>query len=330
MLKHHLRSWEDIRFREHFKRWNYACDYAINPSLKRTKGLKFKECWLYDSRFEDNLAEWIFDQIPDPPADAGGDQPGEVRPWPGPDGKKGKTPTPAEVDRAKQEVDQWVRAAAFKSQGAGKMDDNTKGIVNRATASTVQWTEELVFLMEEITRDDYSFSRPNPRYMDNRVYMPVLDGRATSDLTFFLDRSGSLSESQLQSIMTEIREIITDFDIRVIVVYWNTQYCGHEIFDACDVLDPEWKLDSGRGGGTNFRDCWSKMDELIDEEDIDPKGLVFFSDLECRVYPDSDPDLPVIWCQTPDCRGNFEHSYINYLPEYGKRVLIPVYQEVTA
>ena len=325
MLKHHLRMLEEPRFKDNPKKWNRACDYAINPSVISTKGLELPDGCLYDSRWLDALADHIFDQLPDQAGDEG--DMGEVRPFPGKGDKKdGKKPTPAEIDQAKQEVDQWVRAAAFKAQGVDKMDGTAKGIVKKATASTVMWTDELVFLMEEITRDDYSFSRPNPRYMDNRVYMPVLDGRRTSDLIFFVDMSGSLSTDQLEKIMGEIRSIITDFDIRVIVVYWNTRYQGHEIFDASDVLDPDWVLSTSSSGGTNFNDCWDKLDELVEEEDIDPKGLIFFSDLECRYYPNSDPDMPVIWCHTPDSYGNFNESYLSYLPEYGRRVLIPVYR----
>jgi len=328
MLKHHLRMWEEKRFMDKPKKFNRAADYALNPSIKRTKGLKINPNWLYDSKWEDSLAEHIFDQLPDDPRDGkDGDQPGEVRPWPGPDGKGKGKPSEAEIDRAKQTVDQWVRAAAFKAQGAGKMDENTKGMIKNATASTVDWTEELIFLMEEITRDDYSFRRPNPRYMDQAVYMPTLDGRATSDLFFIVDRSGSLSTEQLEKIMGEIRAIITDFNIRVIVMYWNTKYCDHEIFDADDVIDPDWKLSTTSGGGTNFTDIWDQMDVISDEEDIDPRGIILFSDLECRSWPTTQPDHPVIWCHTPDQHGHFNDACLSTMPNYGKRVLIPVFRE---
>jgi predicted metal-dependent peptidase len=182
--------------------------------------------------------------------------------------------------------------------------------------------------MQELARNDFSFQRPNPRYMDGRVYMPTLKGTTTSDLLFFVDTSGSLSDYQLSMIMGEIRAIIVDFDVRVIVVYWDTGYRGSEIFDATDVLDPTWVMNTSGRGGTRFKDCWEWMDDNLWEMDVEPKGIIFFSDLECRVYPAEDPDLPLLWCQTPDSHGNFEHSWIRHLPDYGKRVLIPVQKEV--
>jgi hypothetical protein len=109
-------------------------------------------------------------------------------------------------------------------------------------------------------------------------------------------------------------------------VYWDTEFKGMEIFDEDDVLDPTWKMGGSGGGGTDFLDVWDWMDENIYEQEIDPKAIVFFSDLECRSYPRTEPDLPLLWCQTPDCNNSFEHGYLQWLPSYGKRVLIPIYK----
>ena len=330
MLKHHIRAAADPRYRAKHGRWNRACDYALNPTIHKTDGMALHPNWLFNEAWMDTLAEHIFDILKDEPGDddggcdgEGNPLPGEVRPMPKADGKPG-TPSQAEIDQASNTVDQWVRSAAFKAQGAGKMDGGTKDLVKKATASTVDWTEELVFLMQDLARNNYSFTKPNVRYMDNQVFMPSIAGTRTSDLLFFVDTSGSLSEYQLRKIMGEIRAIITDFDIRVVVIYWDTGYRGHEIFDATDVLDPNWEMRTQGRGGTRFGSCWHWMEDNLWDLDVDPKGIVFFSDLECRDYPDDDPGLPLLWCQTPDGYGNFNHSYLSSLPTYGKRVLIPV------
>jgi predicted metal-dependent peptidase len=329
MLKHHLRETTNPEYRKQHDRWNRACDYALNPMIKHAAGMDIHKSWLYEPKWDDDLAEHIFDQIPAKDPNAGDGMPGEVRPWPGNKPKPGEpkqAPTASDVDAQAQKVDQWIASASFKAQGAGKLSDAEKGFIRTATASTVNWTDELQFLMQEICENDYTWQRPNTRYMSDGIYMPTMSGVKTSDLLFFVDRSGSLNTAQLQKIAAEIRDIVSEFDIRVIVVYWDTEFQGMEVFDADDVLEPTWKLDIDGRGGTNFSGCWNWLENNDADFDFDPAGIVFFTDLECRYYPAVEPDVPVIWCQVPDCQGNFEHSFLQFMPDYGKRVLIPVFR----
>ena len=329
ILKHHLRKLENPDFMAEHTRYNYACDYALNPIIKKTAGMGIMPEWLYEPKWDDSIAEHIFYELPTDESnplygDAGG-QPGEVRPWPGEPGKSGK-PTDSDIDGQKQEVDRWIKSAVFKATGCGKMDSATEAIVRKATASTVNWQDELQIMAEDITKTDYVWTRPNVRFMQGGVYMPSMGGRNPVDMLFFVDTSGSLNDSQLQKIAGEAKEIVEGFNVRVVMVYWDTGYKAMEIFEPSDVLDPEWKLSIKGRGGTNFSQCWNWMEENQYDLEIDPKAIIFFSDLECSSYPENDPNLPLIWCQVPDCRNSFDHSYIKYLPEYGKHVTIPVYK----
>jgi predicted metal-dependent peptidase len=139
-------------------------------------------------------------------------------------------------------------------------------------------------------------------------------------MVFFVDRSGSLTDLHLAQIMAESRAIIEQFKVRVIIVYWNTQYTHHEEFMPEDVFEHDWCLNVRSGGGTNFARCWDWLDE---QDEIDPKGIVFFTDFECNDWPQEDPGIPVIWAQVPDCSGQYTRRYDSYVPEYGSRVLIP-------
>jgi predicted metal-dependent peptidase len=333
ILKHPLRAAENIVFKTNHKRWNYACDYALNPQIKRTPGMNIHDSWLYDPKWDDGLAEEIFHELPKDELDSMygdfGDQPGEVRPWPG-DGSKvdGKPAivTPADIDAKKQEIDQWVKAAEFKAQGVGKMDGNTGAIIKAATKSTVDWLDEIQLTCEDICKDDYSWTRPNVRYMQQGVYLPSMKGHRPVDMIFYVDVSGSLGDNQLRQIASEIQTVVGGFNIRVIVVYWSTTFKGMEIFDASDVLEPGFKLTATGRGGTDFTDCWDWMFDNEVEFDLDPKACIFFSDLECSDYPDEDPGMPVLWAHVP-CGNRFITSYLKYLPDYGDRVKVPVYRE---
>jgi predicted metal-dependent peptidase len=344
MLKHHVRMVQNPDFKAKPRKWNYACDYALNPTIKRTPGMDIHENWLYDKKWDDALADEIFYQLKDsdikdgkPGEPGNGDgigEPGpigEVRPMPKTD-KDGKPidgqPTAAEVDAEIQKVDQWVKAAAFKAQGAGKLDGHVTQSIKADTATTVSWQDELIFLCDELCKNDYTWTRPNIRYVAHGLYLPTLHGRKTVDMVFFVDCSGSVDDEQLAQIATEIQTIVGTYNIRVVVIYWDTKYRDMEVFDAHDVVDPEFRLNIHGRGGTNFGGCWDWLDENMMDFDIDPKAMVFFSDLECSSYPRESPDMPVIWAQVP-YDGSFQHSYIQYLPDYGKHVKVPVYRQQT-
>jgi predicted metal-dependent peptidase len=338
MLKHHLRELENKEFMDNHHKYNCACDYALNPMIKNTPGMDVHRDWLCDmKRWPDNLAEEIFYEVDekDLPPEGSYMLPGEVLPFPGTGGYKGANSkgqpvrvTIADIDAEKQKIDQWIRAAAFKAQGQGKLDGNMQDMIKAVTASTVSWQDELIFLCEDVSRDDYSWTRPNVRYMQAGVYLPSMKGNKTVDMIFFVDTSGSLSSEQLSMIAAEIQEIVGNFNIRVIVVYWDTSFRGMEIFDATDVMDPAFNLDISGRGGTNFEGCFDWMFDKQYEFDFDPKAMVFFSDMECDQYPEDDPGMPMLWCQVPYCYGGMTSwcdDYLEYVPDYGKLVRVPIY-----
>ena len=330
--KHPLRMAKNLDFKTQFTRFNYACDYEINPVIRRSKGMNLHKDWLYESKWDDALAEEIFYQLPesDPIMYSGSDlQPGEVLPWPGDkkdaDGNPVK-PTIAEIDAKEQQVEQWVRAAAFKAQGVGKLDSDAKGVIKAATVSAVDWVDELQLMCENVCKDDYTWVRPNTRYVQQGVYLPSMTGHKSVDMLFFVDVSGSLSDKQLSQIAKEIQTVVGRFNIRVIVVYWSTGCKGMEMFDAGDVLAPDFKLSHRGRGGTNFENCWQWIFDNEIEFDIDPKAIIFFSDLQCYRYPENEPDRPLLWAQVPSEGNSFQTSYLNHLPKYGTHVRVPIYQ----
>jgi predicted metal-dependent peptidase len=322
ILKHHLRQELNPLYKKNHDKFNRAADYALNPSVLRCPGTDLPPNVCLDlDKWPDNLLEEIFDQLPDKDSDKlkGGDTGtsediGEVRAF-----KDGKA-TPAEKEHASNEIDQWVQAAGMKAEGVGAMTDDTKGFIKKILAPTVYWQDELHMMTQDMCKKDYTWKRPNTRYMQQGQYMPSLFGEHTPDLVFFVDRSGSLTDLHLAQIMAESRSIIEQFTVRVIVVYWNTQYTHHEEFEPEDILDSNWGLNVAAGGGTDFSRCWDWLDE---QDEIDPEGIVFFTDFECQDWPMEDPGVPVIWAQVPNHNGRYTRGYDSYVPEYGSRVIIP-------
>lgn len=323
--RHPLRMALDIRYREQHIRWNQAADYSINPEIVNTGGMALPAGCLVDmDRWPDELAEIIFEQLPEQKNDDGSDSTmgsgpldSDVRPYPSQD--------KAELDAAENEVKQWVNSGAIKAQGVGQMTSYLRDKINKLTKVSIDWLTELSDLCEQITADDYSWSKPNRRYIQQGLYLPIMEGRSLQDLMVFVDTSGSLSTSQLEQIMTEIQGIVMVFKLRVVVVYYDTQYRGCEIFDVDDVLSPNWALHIKGRGGTNFEAAWDVLDRI---DDIEPAGIVFFTDCETSSWPAADPCIPVIWAHMPSLSNSYCTSYLEYMPKhYGRTIKVPVFNK---
>jgi predicted metal-dependent peptidase len=326
VLKHHLRLATNPEFKKNFHKFNRAADYALNPIIERTKGMAVNPNWLLDmQRWEDELVETIFKQLPDDPKDdkckdggtagdvnrTGPSIPGEVRPF------QGGNVSKAEESIESNKIDQWVQAAGMKSKGAGKFGGMEKRLIKKIVEPQPYWGDELQHLLDEVCKDDYTWTRPNSRYVQQGVYLPSLGGVTMADIVFYVDTSGSLSNRQLIQIKSEIRTIVSMYNVRVIVVYWDTRYQHHEEFLPEDVLNFDWALDARGGGGTRFGKCWEWLEE---QDEIDPRGIVFFTDCECTDWPLDDPEVETVWVQVSRDNGSFQDTYLHHMPDYGKRV----------
>jgi predicted metal-dependent peptidase len=334
IFKHHLRQALDPEFKKNHDKFNRAADYALNPTIENATGMAVNPNWLLDmDRWPNHLAEDIFYQLKDDASDdkcknggKPGDGPAEGNGSPGPsmpgevrEYKNGKA-SPAEIEQASNEIDQWVQSAGMKAEGVGKMTDGIKRMIKKVVDPQVYWGDELQHLLDEISRDDYTWTRPNVRYMQQGVYLPSMYSTTMPDLLFYVDVSGSLDDKQLTQIKAEIRTIVAMYNVRIIVVYWNTCYQNHEEFYPEDVFNVDWALNARGSGGTDFKDCW---DWYENQDDIDPKGLVFFTDTECYNWPEIEPDFPVVWCHV-DNPGCHNDRYYKHMPDYGTLVKVPV------
>lgn len=338
ILKHHLREQLNPVYQEHHLKFNMACDYALNPTVLAQPKLELPHGVLLDmTRFPDNLAEQIFTELTDDEVDqcrdgdpgsgngagsgaAGDPMIGEVRPF-----KEGKG-SAAEKDQEAQKIDQWIKSASMKATNAGSMTDGLREQIKGLTTPTVHWEDELQFITESVCKNNYTWQRPNPRYMSTGCYLPTMNGYETPDMLYFVDTSGSLNSYQILQIKSEIRHILDQFSIRVIVVYWDTEFQGMEVFEPEDIFDPGWDLNIKGRGGTDFTDVLDWLEENQYEFDFDPKAVIFFTDLECSNYPDGQPDLPWLWVQLPGSGGSFNNHYTHYMPDWGTHVKCHVYK----
>ena len=316
-LQHHVR-----RSGRDPKRWNEACDYAINPILLDA-GLHLPEGVLVDDRFREMSAEQIYNQLqteaeqgrsdPDDRQESGGDGGGSPDPSPGESGEPsapvteggigqvldaptagGETPTTEEQAR------EWsvaVNQAVTVAKQAGKVPAGVERSLDGAAEAALDWRELLRRAWSETTPADYSWMRPNRRHIWAGLYLPGVVREGVGEVAIAVDCSGSVNSRQLQLFEAEVRSILEgQRPQRVYVLYFDAIVHNVETFEAGQRVS----LNPVGGGGTEFGPCF----EWLEEHSVRPQTLIFLTDLYGS-FPDSEPPYPVLWASTGGRRTPF-------------------------
>ena len=271
-LQHHLR-----RFNREPRRWNYACDYAINPMLLAA-GMHLPDGGLVDERYLDMAAEEIYHLLP--PVDE--EDPigfGEVRDEPG---------GPDNRDAAATEVEGCVAQAMLDQRMQGDVPAALERLVAQILQPKVDWREVLARFISERSKSDYSWLKPNVRFLNRGIYLPGLDSLQTGAIIMIVDTSGSITGKLIEQFAAEVWAIAGTFSIPVMLIYVDTHVAGVQEIEA----EEEIALKPKGGGGTDFRPGFA----FIEERELHPCAVVYLTDGCCRSYPE-EPAYPVLWAQ---------------------------------
>lgn len=265
--------------------WDAACDYAINPILINSN-MALPTGYRIDQQYDNMSAEQIFKLLPASEDEGDGDKGcGGVEDTPG--NSESET-TQAEAE-AKLELAQATQIA--KQQG--KLPAGMARLVEEVLKPRIAWQEALARFLAEIARNDYSFSKPNMRYLHTGFILPSLYNIEIGQIVLVVDTSGSINEVLLNEIAGEMQDICSTFNTSIKVYYVDAKLQGEQDIEPDDIF----KLTPKGGGGTNFKPAFEHMIE----QGIEPKALVYFTDLACHSFPD-EPDFPILWAKY----GNYQ------------------------
>jgi predicted metal-dependent peptidase len=279
-LLHHTRKGNSRKA----KKWNVACDFAANQNLS-SSGFTLPVGALLNDAFAGLSAEAIYSQLPD--GDKLDKSMGDVR--------EPTNKTPAEIKLEEQRWKISISQAVALSKAMGKDPaDGFARAVEESLNSKVDWRYVLREFMEKSVCNDYTWLRPNPRYLSQGIYLPGLYSRNVGDIAVVIDTSGSVSESQLGQIEKEITAMLEEFpSASILVVYCDSIVQGSVELSQADL---PINLELLGGGGTDFRPAFKFVDTL--EKPL--SCLVYLTDLACNRYPDKVLDYPVLWVNTCD------------------------------
>ena len=261
------------------KKWNFAGDYAINQILKDA-GFEIGQGWLLSSAYQGMTADQIYSMLPDDPSDGSGGQDALDEILPG-------DPNDADTLQAEWQVATIQAANIAKAQG--KLPGSLERFVDEIVTPKVDWRAQLQRFFTSVSKDDYSWTRPNKRFLQMGLYMPSLYSEAMGPVAIAIDTSGSISNETLQAFGAEIRALTAGArpsEIHVI-------YCDAEV-NHVDKFSPDDHMEfkPHGGGGTDFRPPF----DYLEQNGIRPEVFVYLTDMY-GPFPD-DPGYPTIWCAT--------------------------------
>lgn len=261
------------------KRWNHAGDYALNQILKDS-GFEIGQGWLLDPQYKGMTADQIYDKLPkDPEGDALDDiMPGTGDPGDGVDWKVATVQAAAEA--AKQ----------------GNLPGSLKRFVDEITAPQINWRDQLRQFITQISKDDYSWTRPNKRYLGMGFYMPSLYSESMGDIVVAVDTSGSIDEETLNTFAAEVKAIVAS--VRPSTTH--VVYCDAEV-NHVDTFSPNDELTFEMHGGGNT--CFTPVAEYISDNLLRPECVVYLTD-GYGGYPEPQ-EQPWLWCMTSDVVAPF-------------------------
>ena len=265
------------------RRWNTAADLSANSVLEQAgfvlpKGRLMVGEGEYQDLPPDKSAEEYYRLLPesssDEPArrDPGGC--GEVRDAPDPEDQE------AEWDQAVAQAEQVARKRGALPAGLARAVDET-------LHPPADWRSVLREFLSSHARNDYSWARPNRRFVSQGLYLPGLHSEELGEVVIAVDTSGSIGKEMLDRFASEVEGILGAFQCSVVVLYHDTEVTGVEEWQPSD---GPLRLKPVGGGGTSHVCVF----DWLAASGRSPACVVALTDLETTL-PSTPPDVEVLW-----------------------------------
>lgn len=278
------------------KRANQAMDYVINDIILHEGGaLPEGGCHVPGANHRDKAWEELYKDMPPQPQDKGsgsgsgdgeGDGKGQGDPFDG-----DVLPAPDQSAEAQQAAVGRVVKAAQVAKAMGKLPAHIASALGEILDPKVPWEQELAEFLTEVSQNDFTFARPNRRFVYQDLYLPSAYSQdAMGRLAVVLDTSGSVSDRELQQFAGEVVGAIEGtLPLSLAVIYCDAAVAHVDYFDEPTADDVKTSLHRHGGGGTDMTVAL----DWIEEEMDDVKAAIVFTDGGTPFGPER--EFPVLW-----------------------------------
>lgn len=302
-----LHPWR--RGRRDPEQWNIACDKVVNHYVEQS-GLRLPAGVIpgVGGKSPEELYE-------DPPPKsskpqgtqgAGGSPDntniGAVR---DPTDENGKPLGKAELHRQMEERKIVVQQAINAGKRAGSLPADFERYVQDALAPRVDWRAILSQFIDGFNKNDYSWARPNRRYIGSGVIFPGLYNPTFGTVVCGVDTSGSINQEALRTIVGALIECLEVYEEQGKPVELPVLWCDTRVYEQ--LISDASELKPRGGGGTSFAPVFKRVQELT------PLAVVYITDGHCSQFGE-EPSCPVLWMLT--------QKNDSFQPPFGEVVLV--------
>ncbi len=288
------------------KRWDVACDLAINPILVNDgltappnalylsdlDGMSAEEIYplVEENTEQETMDQHVYDTDPSDGQRDAGSGIGRNRPQTDDADSGASRPQPLSDGERKQLEVQWrqrLAGAAQQAMAAGKLAGGMARLVDHLLQPQLPWRMLLARYMTTVGRDDYNYARPSRR--EGGAILPSLRS-AQVNVVIALDISGSVTDEEVAQFLSEVNAIKGQVRARITMHACDVDLVsdGPWIFEPWEEFTLPRRFSGG--GGTRFTPVFKWLETTHSCPDL----LVYFTDAEGE-FPKQEPSFPVIW-----------------------------------
>ena len=195
-----------------------------------------------------------------------------------------------------QELDLGIEAAFNSAKSAGLVPGGTEILIETQRQHKIDYRDLLRdWLDMNLFVGDYSWKKPNRRYLQHEIILPGLTTEENlPNIGFVCDTSISVNEQELRVYSREISGVLEEFPCSFDVIYCDTDVRHAQHFETDDL---PIVLEAYGRGGTKFTPAFKYLRENY--PDID--AIMYFTDMgawDWAELANNDPGIPVLWMNT--------------------------------
>jgi predicted metal-dependent peptidase len=199
-----------------------------------------------------------------------------------------------EAELAEKEAECKVEMAQARNAAKqmGKMHASLEQLVDQLLSVKTPWYEYLERFMTRSNTNDYSWAKPDRRYLGMNCYLPDLDGTGMGEMVVISDESGSIDNAMRKYFSGHLNTLLDACQPeKLYLLHVDTRVAKVEEFEPTDY---PVELRSYAGGGTDMRAGikWvTKNHPDVDCIVVLTDGYTPFGD---------DPGIPTFWAITTE------------------------------
>ena len=266
--------------REHYL-WNVAGDHVINLVV-RDAGMQLPPTDLLDDKYLGMSTDEVYRDLQENPPPKG-DKPMDCCNCIKESAEVSKNPGEFESD-----MKVAIQQAAEAARNQGKLPASLETLLQDIVAPKVNWKERLARFIRNNNKSDYSWQKPNRRFIGRGLYLPSLYSPSIEAVGVITDTSGSRTDEELNQDLGEISNMLIDANVENV----HFMQADTDVTDEQDFTRESLPLKvtmKGRGGtmfGPAIAEMASKHPNIA--------CLIYLTDLEANDFGKK-PHFPVVW-----------------------------------